>query len=120
MEWFYSGLAGIRQQDGTAGYRQLVIAPVPVQGIEWVRASYQSIQGMIKSEWKTSGDGLTMLVEIPVNAEATVYIPQQYSNRIIRTNGMHPDKTPGVRVFEPGPKEASLVVGGGNYEIVIE
>jgi hypothetical protein len=120
MEWFYSGLAGIRQMDGTAGYRHVVIAPVPVEGMEWVKASYHSTQGIVQSEWEIAGDGLVMRVRIPVNAKATVQIPQRYSSQRVRVNGMHPHRAPGVRAFESGPKETFLVTGGGEYEIRIE
>ena len=43
MEWFYNWLAGIRQQDGDAGYRNFIIEPQIVEGVDWVDASYNSM-----------------------------------------------------------------------------
>lgn len=81
MEWFYSGLGGIRQQPGTAGFKNIQIAPQFVPGIDWVDCSYQSINGGISVNWKRLQDGRVRLeVQIPPNTNAEVLLPDTTKN----------------------------------------
>ena len=75
QEWFYHDLAGI--QSGTPGFKHLIIKPAFVGDLKWVKASYNSVRGMIVSEWKRDGDKLTLDVTIPPNTTATVELPGQ-------------------------------------------
>lgn len=43
--------------------------------ITWVKASYQSPYGEIRSEWEKSENSLIMNVKIPANTTALIYIP---------------------------------------------
>jgi alpha-L-rhamnosidase len=75
MEWFYSGLAGIRQPDNGVAYRELVIRPELVGDVTWVKASYHCPYGWIRSEWKKTKDMVEVLIDIPANTTATIYLP---------------------------------------------
>jgi alpha-L-rhamnosidase len=80
-EWMFHTLAGI-QSDGP-GYKNIIIKPSPPspgsnaihRPIDWVKASYESIRGTIKSDWKIDGQRFRLNVSIPANTAATVYIP---------------------------------------------
>jgi hypothetical protein len=73
MEWFYSGLGGIRQQEGSVGYKKILIEPQFVNGIKWVDCSYHSINGLIAVKWKRMSDGkIRLKVKVPANASAKV------------------------------------------------
>ena len=74
-EWFYHDLAGIQCDPAAPGFRRIIIKPAIVGGLKWVKASYDSIQGKIVSEWKREGNKLFLNVSIPPNATATVYVP---------------------------------------------
>jgi hypothetical protein len=76
MEWFYSGLAGIRQSDDSKAYEHVIISPEIVGDITWANASYRSVRGEIRSSWKKSGNELLLKVNIPVGSKATIIIPQ--------------------------------------------
>ena len=66
-------LAGI-QSDGP-GFKQTVIRPTPPsrgsnamhEPINWVSASYDSIRGMIRSDWKVDDGQFHLNVTIPAN-----------------------------------------------------
>lgn len=75
MEWFYSGLAGIRQEENSVAYKNIVIKPEIVGDITKARANYQSMYGVIESEWQKKEDGFYLTVQIPVNTTATIYLP---------------------------------------------
>jgi len=75
MEWFYTGLGGIKQDKQSIAFKNIIIRPETVGDISEAKVSYLSSYGVIKSEW-TKKDGLfTLKVEVPVNTTATVYLP---------------------------------------------
>ena len=54
-EWFHTGLAGIREADGSTAYRRLVIQPKLVGDLTSVQGSYRTPHGVARSAW-TKGD----------------------------------------------------------------
>lgn len=75
MEWLYSGLAGIQQQEGDFGFKRIRIEPELVDGMDWVNASYQSINGEVKVHWKKAENDVNLTVTIPANTTAQVLLP---------------------------------------------
>jgi alpha-L-rhamnosidase len=72
-EWFYRGLGGIDIDMSRAkAVERITIRPQVVDGVDWVKTSYQSSLGMIHSEWKREGRVVFLNVSVPV--EATVLI----------------------------------------------
>jgi alpha-L-rhamnosidase len=78
-EWFHSGLAGIREAGGSIAYRKLVFQPKVVGDLTFVKGSYQTPQGLARSEWSRStgpAQGrLTLLVVVPANTTAEIWVP---------------------------------------------
>ncbi len=80
--WFYKYLAGIQADPRGPGFKRFVIHPYPVEGLKWVRASYTSMYGVIRSSWRKEKGRLVMNVTVPVNATATVFVPGQKPQEI--------------------------------------
>jgi hypothetical protein len=76
MEWFYSGIGGIRQSPGSASYKKIIIYPAVVGDMTWAETTYKTIHGDIICNWKIEKDYIKMKVKIPVNCTAIVSIPQ--------------------------------------------
>ena len=74
MEWFYSGLAGIRPGKNTVAFKEIEIRPQPVGDVTWARTSYHSPYGVITSLWKKNAGVFELDVTIPVNTTATIYL----------------------------------------------
>ena len=68
--WLFKDVAGIN-----IDYGKVTISPNPDKRIGYVKASFDSPLGMIKSEWKAEGDSFTYEFEIPANVTATVCLP---------------------------------------------
>jgi len=83
MEWFYAGLAGIKQAEGSAGYKKIIIHPQPVGDITHTKAEYHSAYGLIKSEWTRTSGTFTLKITIPANTTAEIYLPG--SNKPVKT-----------------------------------
>lgn len=71
-EWMFRRLAGIDTAE--PGHGRLRIEPRPGGTLDWVRAAYDSPRGRIRSEWRKTGEGLEVLVEIPANTSAEVVL----------------------------------------------
>lgn len=120
-EWMFATLAGI-QSDGP-GFKRIVIRPlVPSPGsnamhepIDWVRASYDSIRGTIRSEWKLSDGNFELNVSIPANTTATVYLPTDDSDSITES-GESLSLSKHVRVLRTEDRVAVLSVPSGDYQ----
>jgi len=74
--FFYKWLAGIQPDAAVPGFKRFSIRPSVDNPLTFVRASYRSIRGPIRSEWRKEGAGLALNVEIPANTEADVYVPK--------------------------------------------
>ena len=49
MRSYYEYLAGIKNAPDNAGFKNIVMKPHPVEGLDYVKASFNSIHGIIKS-----------------------------------------------------------------------
>ncbi len=73
--WLYEDLAGIKPDPLNPGFKNIVMKPILVPGLDHVKANHRSPYGLIESEWTHSGDLFDWQVTIPPNSRATVYIP---------------------------------------------
>jgi hypothetical protein len=74
-EWFYRGLAGIRPEPSSRGFKRFVIQPSVVGDLTWVRAHHDSPYGRIMSAWKRSGKQFSLEAVVPPNTTATIHVP---------------------------------------------
>jgi alpha-L-rhamnosidase len=114
MEWFFSGLAGIRQAEDSHGFRKIVIAPSPVGDITWTKARYRSVGGDIACSWKLEQDGFSLDVEIPPGAEARVLLPAARDARLFE-GGRPLVGASEVRSLGWEDGRIILEIGSGNY-----
>ena len=78
MEWFYSGLLGIRLDFASAtrpGQPDLVIAPEMVGDLSWAKGDYLTPYGWVKVHWQKKGLLTWLKLEVPVGLRATVRLP---------------------------------------------
>jgi hypothetical protein len=83
MEWFYAGLAGIKQEESSVAFKRIEIKPQPVGDVTSAKASYRSAYGTIVSDWEKKGGRFELNVEIPVNTTAVIFIPTKPNQSII-------------------------------------
>lgn len=103
--WFYEYLAGIQNMPGSIAFKEISMKPYPVDGLDFVNASYHSVHGLIKSEWKKESGSFHWNITIPCNTSATVYIP---------ISGTELSKEDKAAIQKEG---ASYVETKGNYAI---
>ncbi len=122
MEWFYSGLAGIRPSGSPTGnsvaFKEIDIRPQPVGDVTSAKASYNSPYGMIRSEWKKSDKLFELNVEIPVNTTANIYLPANALSKI--TEGKQRFYAPTNDGSGNKTERALIVIGSGKYHFRVE
>jgi hypothetical protein len=115
MEWFYHDLAGIQNDPGSPGFKQILIQPHPVGDITWVRAQFNSIRGKIVSDWKREGDKFALKVSIPANTTATVFVPAKtYAG--VTESGKPASQSRGVKFLREENGCAVFEIGSGIYD----
>jgi alpha-L-rhamnosidase len=79
--FFWNDLAGIRAPDyfGVAGggpaFAEIQIQPFLPRGLAWAGGAHRTARGFVRSRWERTARGLTLEVEIPVNATGVVHVP---------------------------------------------
>lgn len=86
MEWLYSGLGGINQQEDDRGYRKIRIAPQVIDGMNAVSATYATPNGVIHTAWKKEGNKILLEVSIPANTTAQIILPVSNTGSITESN----------------------------------
>ena len=115
MEWFYSGLAGIAQEENSIGYKTIKIRPQPVGDITSAKGKFHCPYGWITTDWKKDGNHFLLNVQVPVNTTADVYLPATSSSKIYN-NGVEIRNTN----FVVKDNMAVINMGSGKYEFEVK
>ncbi|MCS7185761.1 MAG: family 78 glycoside hydrolase catalytic domain [Armatimonadota bacterium] len=113
-EWMFRYVAGIDELE--PGFRKILIRPIP-DGLEFVRASYNSVRGRIAVEWQKEGDKFQLKVTVPANTTALVCVPTKDASTVTES-GKPATQSEGVRFVGVDGNFAVYEVGSGQYEFV--
>ena len=118
MEWFYSGLAGIRPSAGAVAFGEVDVRPELVGDVTAVDARFDSPYGRMVSRWTKKGNGLRLIVVIPANTRATILLPAQEAS-VITESGKAVNRIPDIifQGFRDG--RAVFSVGSGRYDFLV-
>ena len=117
--WLYEDLAGVKTDPGQPGFQHLIMQPVPVGDLTFVRATHRSPYGLIVSDWKKDGGTFDWRIEIPANTTATVHVPADGINHVFES-GRFANNAPGVKFLRMKNGRAIFNVGSGKYHFVSE
>ncbi len=115
MEWFYTGLGGIYQTDSSVAYSNIIIAPKPVGNIKWVNCSYNSIKGVISSDWKIEANTFKIKLEIPNGTLAKIIIPEGFTKSYCTITDLNTQTNVDVKLID-----GALKLTPGKFEIVVK
>ncbi len=118
MEWFYTGIGGIQQEENSNGYRNLIIKPVIVGDLTSAKTSFESPYGTILTDWIISEKGLNVKVNIPANSTALIYLPVKEESEITENDiPVMQNRNIKLAKYENGYK--IFKTGSGNYNFWI-
>ena len=74
-EWMYANMAGINLSEDDPAFKKIIFSPETDERINYVKASVDSQNGVVLSEWRRGSDGrITYTFIVPENSEAYAYI----------------------------------------------
>jgi alpha-L-rhamnosidase len=117
--WLNEYLAGIAP--ASPGFKTIVMKPVPVGDLKFVKATHNSPYGLISSEWHRDGKKFDWQIEIPASTTATVYVPASSLSSVGEGKLPWPAiKAKGVNAFRYENGRAILELSSGKYHFVSE
>jgi alpha-L-rhamnosidase len=115
-EWLFRHVAGIELDPETPGFQKFVLRPFIGGGLDFARASYNTMHGEIESDWRRNGKKLTWTICIPPNTSARVCVPSK-SGTAVREGGTPlKAKAAGVHVIGREGKFLTCEVTSGIYK----
>ncbi len=113
-EWMFESMGGIQLDPDQPGFSHVIIRPVPSPRIGHVKATYNSIHGLIASSWTVEKANFTLVVNIPANVTATVFLPTAQVDSIQESGAPLQGKKE-IKVGETEPRGTPCEVGSGSY-----
>jgi alpha-L-rhamnosidase len=113
-QWFYNWLGGIQAAPEAVGFDKVIIRPQVIDDLQWVECSHNSVRGKITSSWHKKEGNIFIKIQIPVNAEATVYLPSLINSQIYE-NGKPVEVSESIQFLEKGDRSLIYRVESGTY-----
>lgn len=73
VPWLVNDIVGIAYDPSEPGFGHVLIKPAFVEGLDWAKATYNSVRGEISVGWEKDGDNVTLNVDLPSGVSASVY-----------------------------------------------
>jgi alpha-L-rhamnosidase len=112
--WLYEHLAGIKGDPAAPGFKRILMKPVPLRGLNEVRATHMSPHGLIESAWKSTAGVFEWTIRVPANAGAIVYVPARTSQDV-KEGGKSLSQVSGVKFIRTEGSHVVCEVGSGTY-----
>lgn len=120
VTWFYRSLAGINYDEAKPGMKHILIKPQVTGDMTSCKGSFRSLYGLVRSEWEKEKEGpFKLVVEIPANTTATVYLPNQMAAPILES-GIPAEQVKGVRMLGDRNGKSVLEVSSGTYTFTVK
>ncbi len=120
--WLYTDLVGITHDYdvNNAAYKHFVLQPTYGGTLTYAKGSYNSQNGLIKSEWHLEKDGtFTYKCTVPANTTATLKLPVKNENAVITEGGKDIAYSEGVSFVGFNDGRAVYEITSGVYEFVV-
>lgn len=106
--WLFKGIGGIFPDPNNPGFKNVILKPNFVKGLDYFNASHKGPYGEIVSNWTKKKNYIDYQVIIPPNSSATLYIKA----KLVKLNG---------KIIKPSTKEEDFKINlsSGKYDIEI-
>ncbi len=75
--WMMRTLAGIDPYISEPGFKEITLSPHFVKELDWVKASYNSVRGLISCQWKRKEEKIICRIHIPTGVKAYLRIGEK-------------------------------------------
>lgn len=114
--WYYKALGGIFPDEEQPGFKNVILKPNFVSGLEQFEATYNGPYGTILSSWEKKKDNVAYQVTIPSNSKAKLYL----KGDIIRESGNSLNMNNLIKVLKHEQNNYILELKAGNYNFEIK
>jgi alpha-L-rhamnosidase len=106
--WYYKALGGIKPDETQPGFKNVLLKPNFVKGLDSFQTSHAGPFGEIQSSWKRDGNTVIYQIVVPANSSASL----QLSGKKVSQNG---------KEVYTSAKRANYVtqLAAGSYEFVV-
>ncbi|MDP4276126.1 MAG: family 78 glycoside hydrolase catalytic domain [Bacteroidota bacterium] len=116
--WLYKGISGIYPDPKAPGFKQVILRPSFVKGLDWAEGYHESPYGKIVSNWKRSGRVLLYHAEVPSNSTAILILQGIRADGIIES-GKPIEKNRCICLKEEQRDRIVLELQSGRYDFRI-
>jgi alpha-L-rhamnosidase len=113
-EWLYEYLGGIRPDTSDSAFKKIILKPTLVPGLNYVKASHESLYGKITSDWGIKDGLFDWNVSIPANTTATIYVPAKSADEV-KEHGKPVAECAGLRFLRMDGGYAVYAAESGSY-----
>jgi len=115
-DWMYRNIAGLQmdEQEG-AGYKKIIIKPCLSEKLDYADCSLESVYGTISVQWRKKDGKLNLLLRIPPNTTAKIYLPAMTLQSVME-NGRPLGEQKDIALSETKDKLVILETGSGVYQ----
>lgn len=114
--WFYNALGGIFPDEARPGFKNVILKPNFVIGLEYFDASYEGQYGTIVSSWKRSGGDILYKVTIPANSTASLYLKNPFE---ILESEKELSENKHIHLKKDAGSHLEINLESGSYEFLI-
>ncbi len=108
--WMYKALAGIKPDTQNPGFKNILLEPHFVKGLNEFQASFNAPTGLIESSWKKENGKIMYQVTVPPNSTATLRLSIKTGQNILKNQKLIP-------VSKDNAYKIQLVSGKYAFEI---
>lgn len=112
--WFLKDIAGIRRDESSVGFKSIILRPHLFRQLDWEKADFHSIRGVITSDWKRQGDRFSWKVVVPPNTTAMAFVPTKNAASVLE-GSQAAGKSTGVKFLREEDGAAVFELQSGNY-----
>lgn len=109
--WFYKALGGIFPDEAQPGFKNILLKPHFVKGLDHFEATHDGPYGTIRSAWQRSGDRIRYEVTVPANSTAHLFFPAG----MIPEGGQNGTSFQGARWVKEEGSATKLILQPGSY-----
>ncbi|MBB6003770.1 alpha-L-rhamnosidase [Arcicella rosea] len=116
--WYYENIAGIKSAKDAVAFKKIIMKPEMIDGLNAGKASYHSMYGTIKSDWKKDGNKFQWNICIPANTKSLVYLPTNSLEKVTE-GGKKVAGIEGIKFVKTEGKQLIVEVSSGNYSFSV-
>ncbi len=113
--WYYKALGGIFPDEKKPGFKNIILKPNFVKGLNHFDAKHESPYGEIVSSWKKSGNEVDYQVSVPANSTATLYLRAKDV-----VSNLDASESADIKVAENNGEHVVLLLASGSYSFKIK